>query len=239
MKPRIGIFGLSGCWGEQIVILNCEDELLALVDAVDITDFLGASSVNDVEGPLAIAFVEGSVGSDREEAALRRIRERASCWSPAAAAPASGAWPPRGRLPASSGWLAEVYGPAAAGYDMRPHRPLHEFVRSMWPSRAARWRRRSSSSAVACLLNGDPPQPAAYPVCAECKMREQDCLLLAAGIPAPARSPGAAARPLPGVQRPLHRLPGTGRRRELRIDEGHPGSEGFTTSRLRTSAEGA
>ena len=31
MKPKIGIFGLSGCWGEQIVILNCEDQLLDLV----------------------------------------------------------------------------------------------------------------------------------------------------------------------------------------------------------------
>src|SRR5512136_349474 len=78
MKPRIGIFGLSGCWGEQIVILNCEDDLLDIVGAVDIVDFLGGSSVNDTAGPLAVAFVEGSVGSAREEAALKSIRERAA-----------------------------------------------------------------------------------------------------------------------------------------------------------------
>ena len=74
MKPRIGIFGLSGCWGEQIVILNCEEELLDLVGAVDIVDFLGGSSANDREGPLSIAFVEGSVGSAREETALVKDR---------------------------------------------------------------------------------------------------------------------------------------------------------------------
>src|SRR5512141_2470874 len=77
MKPTIGVFGLSGCWGEQIVILNCEDELLAIAGAVTFVDFLGASSVNDRDAPLDIAFVEGSVAGDAQEASVRRIRDRA------------------------------------------------------------------------------------------------------------------------------------------------------------------
>src|SRR5512143_957677 len=76
MKPRIGIFGLSGCWGEQIVILNCEDQLLDILGAVEIVDFLGGSSVNDAESRLAIAFVEGSVANAREKAELQHIRDR-------------------------------------------------------------------------------------------------------------------------------------------------------------------
>jgi sulfhydrogenase subunit delta len=78
MKPRVGIFGLSGCWGEQIVILNCEDELLSLVGAIDLVDFLGGSSANDREGPLDVALVEGSVAGPRQQEALRRIRARAT-----------------------------------------------------------------------------------------------------------------------------------------------------------------
>lgn len=73
MKPKIGIFGLSGCWGEQIVILNCEDQLLDIVGATEIVDFLGGSSVNDKESPLAVAFVEGSVANEREEKQLSRV----------------------------------------------------------------------------------------------------------------------------------------------------------------------
>ena len=123
MKPRIGIFGLSGCWGEQIVILNCEDELLDIVGAVDIVDFLGGSSVNDDDGPLAIAFVEGSVGSAREEAALKRIRERAAllvacgscaCFGGVAAMEAD----------ASRDELARrVYGAGHPAYDLSPAPP--------------------------------------------------------------------------------------------------------------------
>src|SRR4029079_16793408 len=76
MKPSIGVFGLSGCWGEQIVILNCEDQLLELAALVDVADFLGASSAPPPGAPLPIAVVEGSVGSDRDEKRLREIRGR-------------------------------------------------------------------------------------------------------------------------------------------------------------------
>ena len=43
-KPKVGIFGLTGCAGDQLVILNCEDELLDLVELIDIRSFLMASS---------------------------------------------------------------------------------------------------------------------------------------------------------------------------------------------------
>lgn len=197
MKPRIGIFGLSGCWGEQIVMLNCEDQLLSLVAAVEFADFLGGSSVNDVEGPLAIAFVEGSVGNAREEATLRRIRARAqwlvacgtcACCGGVAAVAADAA---RQRETALS-----IYGPMAAAYDIRPHRPLSDFVRVDAVVPGCPMEKEEFLQVVACLLNGDRPEPVTTPVCAECRMREQDCLLLSAHLPCagPVTTGGCHAR---------------------------------------------
>jgi len=40
--------------------------------------------------------------------------------------------------------------------------------------------------AVSALLNGDLPLMPAYPVCVECKMKEQECLLVVRDFPAPA-----------------------------------------------------
>ena len=37
-KPTVGIFGLTGCAGEQLVVLDCEDQLLDLVALLDIRD---------------------------------------------------------------------------------------------------------------------------------------------------------------------------------------------------------
>jgi coenzyme F420-reducing hydrogenase gamma subunit len=184
MKPRIGIFGLSGCWGEQIVMLNCEDQLLSLVEAVEFADFLGASSANDVEGPLAIALVEGSVGNAREEAALRRIRERAQWLVACGTCACCGGVPAMVSEASHQRAMAlSIYGPMAAAYDLRPHRPLSNYVPVDAVVPGCPMEKEEFLQVVACLLNGDRPEPVTTPVCAECRMREQDCLLLAAHLP--------------------------------------------------------
>lgn len=203
MKPRIGIFGLSGCWGEQIVILNCEDQLLALAGNIEIVDFLGGSSVNDTSGPLDIAFVEGSVGSAREEAALRRIRERSrlliACGSCACFGGIAAAWNGDSRDASATA----VYGDTVAAYDMLPHRALRDFVKVDASLPGCPMEKDEFLRAVACLLNGDMPLPVTYPVCAECRMNEQECLLLAYGIhcSGPVTAGGCGAR-CPGYNAP-------------------------------------
>ena len=77
-KPTVGIFGLTGCAGDQLVILNCEDRVLDLVSLIDIRDFLMASSHNDAACPLDIALVEGAVLSKKDAESLEAIRKRAN-----------------------------------------------------------------------------------------------------------------------------------------------------------------
>jgi coenzyme F420-reducing hydrogenase gamma subunit len=234
MKPRIGIFGLSGCWGEQIVILNCEDDLLALVGAVDIVDFLGGSSVNDTTGPLHIAFVEGSVGSAREEAALRKIRDRAqmviACGSCACFGGIAAAWNGTSREAAATA----TYGSAAGGYDLRPHRPLRDFVKVDAAIPGCPMEKEEFLQAVACLLNGDAPQPVEYPVCAECRMKEQECLLLTYGIhcSGPVTAGGCGAR-CPGFNAPCIGCRGPADEANLASMEAIITKAGFTVEDFR------
>ena len=196
MKPKIGIFGLSGCWGEQIVILNCEDQLLDLVGAVEIVDFLGGSSVNDEECHLDIAFVEGSVANAREEKALEAIRRRAgllvavgscACFGGIAGMDADR---PRDEV------IDIVYGEEAGHYDIRPHRPLSDFVEVDLAIPGCPMEKKAFLAATASLLNGDMPTLPAYPVCLECKLEENDCLLVSRGLPCagPVTAAGCGAR---------------------------------------------
>jgi sulfhydrogenase subunit delta len=179
MKPRVGVFGLSGCWGEQIVILNCEEQLLALVGAVDFVDFLAASSRNDTEGPLDIAFVEGFVGTAREEDALKKIRQRA-------------------RLLVACGSCA-CFGGVSAG----DHRRLGDVVRVDAALPGCPMEKDEFIAAVSALLNGDMPEQVHYPVCAECRIKEQECLLVSRGIfcSGPITAGGCGAR-CPGYNVP-------------------------------------
>jgi coenzyme F420-reducing hydrogenase gamma subunit len=177
-KPSVGIFGLTGCAGDQLVILNCEDQLLDLVGALDIRDFLMASSENDTECQLDLAFVEGTVLTRRDEARLRRIRERAGAlvavgtcavWGGVAAVNGAGQ---------RAAMLSEVYGPLGAAYDSIAPRALHEVVKVDMSISGCPIEKHQVLAAVSNLLNGDPPSFPEYPVCAECRMRENNCLLI-------------------------------------------------------------
>jgi sulfhydrogenase subunit delta len=180
-KPTIGIFGLTGCAGDQLVILNCEDRLLDLVALLDIRDFLTASSANDTQCELDIAFVEGAVMSRRDEEALRRIRARArtlvaigtcAVWGGIAAAEANGR---------RAEWLQKVYGPMGVTYDSLPARALRDVVKVDFNITGCPIEKEEFLSAVANLLNGDPPLLPQYAVCVECKLRENNCLLIEKG----------------------------------------------------------
>src|SRR5690606_2075010 len=59
-KPRLAVWKFSSCDGCQLSLLDCEDELLALADKVEIAYFAEASS-NYGEGPYDISLVEGSI----------------------------------------------------------------------------------------------------------------------------------------------------------------------------------
>jgi sulfhydrogenase subunit delta len=205
MKPRIGIFGLSGCWGEQILILNCEDQLLRILGAADVVDFLGGSSVNDKDGALEVAFVEGSVANEREERELQRIRERTrylvACGTCACFGGVAALDPGRPR----SEIIREVYGSGgtASRWDIGPHRPLSDFVPVNLHIPGCPMEKDDFLRATASLLNGDMPEMPSYPVCHECKMNENDCLLVSKGAPCagPVTTAGCGAR-CPGYNVP-------------------------------------
>ena len=74
-KLKIGIYELTGCAGDALLILDCEMELLDIFKAVDIQSFLMANSDN-IDGELDIDLVEGSVTTEKEIEVLNDIRKR-------------------------------------------------------------------------------------------------------------------------------------------------------------------
>jgi sulfhydrogenase subunit delta len=177
-KPRVGIFGLTGCAGDQLAILNCEDELLQIVDLLDIRDFLTASSANDEESRLDVALVEGSVLSRHDEKRLLAIRARSDLLVALGTCALHGGVPIMDRAHDRDALLRQVYADMGAAYDTRPARPLHAVVKVDFGIPGCPIEKQEFLEAIGHLLNGDPPLPATYPVCTECKMRETRCLLV-------------------------------------------------------------
>lgn len=180
-KPTLGIFGLTGCAGDQLVILNCEDQLLDVVALVDLRDFTMASSETFQDCALDVALVEGAVATGRDAETLKAIRKRAhtlvalgSCavWGGVAAANREGD---------RAAMLEEVYGEPGRQYDSCPPQALHEVVKVDLRITGCPIEKEHFLSAVSALLNGDAPLYPEYPVCTECRMRENNCLMIERG----------------------------------------------------------
>ncbi len=176
-KPTVGIFGLTGCAGDQLALLNCEDELLRIVELLDVRDFLMASSDNDEASRLDVALVEGAVLSRRDEEKLKAIRARSDLLVALGTCALWGGVPVMDRDHDRDALLRRVYGDAGADYDATPARALHEVVPVELGIPGCPVEKHELLGAIAHLVAGDPPLGRHYPVCSECKMAENDCLL--------------------------------------------------------------
>jgi len=200
-KPTVGIFGLTGCAGDQLVILNCEDQLLDLIALVDIRDFLMASSQNCGAGPLDLALVEGAVLTKRDEEDLKTIRSRAKTLIAIGTCAVWGGVAAMDRGCDRASLLREVYGEMGAEYDSMPTKALRELVTVDVSIAGCPIETDQFVSAIAGLLNGDLPVYPEYPVCTECRMRENNCLLMEQGqlCCGPVTAAGCKAR-CPGLR---------------------------------------
>src|SRR6516162_10336438 len=74
-KPRLAVFKFSSCDGCQLSLLDAEDELLAVADAVEIAYFLEARS-QEIAGPYDVGLVEGSVTTAHDAERIKQIRQQ-------------------------------------------------------------------------------------------------------------------------------------------------------------------
>jgi coenzyme F420-reducing hydrogenase gamma subunit len=180
-RPKVGIFGLTGCAGDQLQILNCEAELLRLVERLEVVDWVMVKSDNDHACHLDVAFVEGVVATERDLRLLKEVRGRARVLV------AMGTCAVWGGLPAMRNELPrpvlarEVYGRAAAHLDTLEARPASDFVAFDILLPGCPIEREEFLKTVNALLLGTRPELPRVPVCWECKARENLCRVVYSG----------------------------------------------------------
>jgi coenzyme F420-reducing hydrogenase gamma subunit len=174
-KPKVGIFGLTGCAGDQLQVLNCEDQLLWLARRLDLVDWVMAKSSNDHSCRLDIAFVEGVVATERDLENLKKIRARTKFL---VAIGTCAVW---GGLPAMRNDIPrevlqrEVYHGDASFLDTVEARPATDFVPFEFKLPGCPIERHEFLQTVSALLAGTVPELPRFPVCWECKARENLC----------------------------------------------------------------
>ena len=180
-KPSVGIYGLTGCAGDQLALLNCENELLDITGAVDLKFFPMAMTGNDESSPLDIAFVEGTVVQPEDEHMLRKLRDRAKLLIALGTCAAwGGVQAMKNEIPREE-LRRKVYGPQGERFEAIAAQPLSHFVKVDLALSGCPVEKGQLLQAVAALLHGDLPRLPNYAVCTECKMVENPCVLIESG----------------------------------------------------------
>ncbi len=175
-KPRVAIFDFACCEGCQLQIVNLEEELISLISLVEPVEWREAMS--ERSDRYDIAIVEGSVTRAEDEARLRLIRERAKVLIALGACATMGGV---NRLKDNFDNLEEVkrivYADSARlpHLDTAPVRGLDEIVAVDYKVHGCPINSKEFSSVVRSLALGTQPLTPRYPVCVECRMRENPC----------------------------------------------------------------
>lgn len=202
-KFDVGLYGFTGCNGDQLTIIHSEDKLLDFFGSANIKTFSLAKSDND-DSALDIAFIEGSISNQEQAEHVKEIRERSRFLV------ALGNCACNGGIQAMElgreGWdhrFQQVYGDAFL--DNRTpieSKPIDMFVKVDFYMTGCPIDADQFLYCYGHFLRNELPVMPDYPVCAECRWKENECLLLKGILcVGPLTNAGCGARC------PSHRLP--------------------------------
>lgn len=176
-KFRLAIAGLTACSGCQLSLLNCEDELPGLLGQFEFHFFPLACSPAVLETDYDAALVEGCLSMPHETELLFELRKRSrhlialgtcAVWGGVAAL----------RNGEDRQLLRrQVYGQNRVAVETSEPQPLRSLVQVDAAVNGCPPEKEELLGLLAGLLRGALPVETDYPVCTECRMRENLCLL--------------------------------------------------------------
>jgi len=173
---KIGIHGLTSCYGCQLKIASVK-EILEISKNFEIEYWYMLSNKGNIKH-VDVAFVEGSVTTEKDEEELKEIRENADILVAIGSCAIYGGV--QGILFGNEYEKAfeEIYGKNKVDYKAKIGEPLKNYVKVDYKLPGCPPEEEEILYYLACFLLGSYPEEKDYPVCAECRRNGYPCLLL-------------------------------------------------------------
>ena len=181
-KPTVAVYKFSSCDGCQLSLLNMEDELLDLANAVDIAFFLEATRAVK-PGPYDIALVEGSVTTEHEVDRIQEIRQQAKVLIALGTCATAGGIQALRNFADADNYANIVYAHPEYLHYLKTSKPISEYVTVDLELWGCPVNKEQVIEVIVALLNHRKPNLPSYPVCLECKRRGTICVLVDKGVP--------------------------------------------------------
>jgi sulfhydrogenase subunit delta len=179
--PTLAVWKFASCDGCQLTLLDCEDELLALAEQVEIRHFLEASSAV-VDGPYDVSLVEGSITTEHDIERIEQIREQSRLLVTIGACATAGGIQALRNSADVREFTAAVYAHPEYIAALATSTPIADHVRVDFALHGCPIDKGQLLHTLAALLQGGLPRLADGSVCTECKLRGTVCLLVGRGV---------------------------------------------------------
>lgn len=180
--PRIAVFKFASCDGCQLSLLDLEDELLAVVGAVDLVYFPEASR-RMAKGPYDIALVEGSITTHHDAEQIQHVRRQSKTLISIGACATAGGIQSLRNWQDVSEYVRTVYAKPDFISTLKMSTPVAEHVPVDLELRGCPIQKHQLVEVISATLAGRKPNIPTGSVCLECKRQGTACVLVTAGMP--------------------------------------------------------
>ncbi|MGO9488179.1 MAG: oxidoreductase [Solirubrobacteraceae bacterium] len=181
-RQSLAVWKFSSCDGCQLSLLDCEDELLALADRVQIAHFLEATSAI-VQGPYDVSIVEGSITTEHDAQRIREVRACSRALITIGACATAGGIQALRNFADVEDFTSIVYASPDFISTLSTSTPVSAHVPVDFELNGCPIDKRQLLEVISAHLAGRRPRVRAHSVCLECKRRGTVCVMVAHGTP--------------------------------------------------------
>ena len=181
-RPRIAVFKFASCDGCQLSLLDAEDELLGIAEAIEIAHFPEATRA-ELKGAYDIALVEGSITTYDDAQRIQEVRRKCKTLI------TIGACATAGGIQALRNWkdvdefIRVVYATPQFISTLKLSTPIAEHVPVDFELRGCPISKYHLIELITATLAGRKPNIPSYSVCIDCKRKANVCIAVTRGVP--------------------------------------------------------
>ena len=176
-RPRLAVWKFASCDGCQLSLLDCEDELLAIADAVEIANFAEASSAV-ADGPYDLSLVEGSITTEHDAARIQTVRQQSKHLVTIGACATAGGIQALRNFADVNEFVAAVYPSPQYIKTLATSTPIAAHVPVDFELRGCPINKLQLLEVISAFLAGRKPAISSDSVCVECKLRGTACVMV-------------------------------------------------------------
>lgn len=181
-KPKLAVWKFASCDGCQLSLLDCENELLEIVDKVEIANFLEASR-RVLPGPYDLSLVEGSITTEHDRKRALEIREKSKFVVTIGACANAGGIQALRNYANLDSYINTVYANPKYIECLDKSLPISQVIPVDFELQGCPISKKQLIEVVTAFAQGQKPKIPQHSVCLECKQNQNPCVLVSQNQP--------------------------------------------------------